>query len=78
MVVVVAWVFDFVWVFNEFQFGYWVLFGFGFELAVLVVGGVIGLLGGGGLGLSIGFCLSIGFGFESVALVVGGAIVALW
>ena len=50
MVVAAAWVFDFVWVFDQFQFRYWVLFGFGFELAVLVVGGVIGLLGGGWIG----------------------------
>ena len=48
------WVLGFVWVFGEFQFryfefqfGYWVLFGFGFELAVVVVGGAIGLLGDG-------------------------------
>ena len=33
-----------VWVFGEFQFGYWVLFGFGFESAVVVVGDAIRLL----------------------------------
>ena len=73
----------FVWVFGEFQFGYWVLFGFGYESAVVVVGDAIGLLNDGWrwwivwvLGFDIGFCLGIGFGFEfeSMALVMGGAI----
>ena len=68
--------------FGEFQFGYWVLFGFGFESVVVVVGDAIGLLDGWQwwivwvLALDIGFCLGIGFGFEfeSMALVMGGAI----
>ena len=50
VVVAAAWVFGFVWVFDQFQFRYWVLFGFGFELAVVVVRGAIGLLGDGWFG----------------------------